>query len=70
LPKEDAATRAEALRDAQRALAAARLERQRAQVRLDVLETEHASMRSRERRRGERKREEAQPLFGAVALSC
>lgn len=64
--KEDAATQAAAQQEAQRALALARLERQRAQVRLNVLESEHGSMISRERRRSERKREDAQPLFGAA----
>jgi hypothetical protein len=45
-----------------RHLAAAQQERQRAQVRLDVLEGEHAGLQSRERRRSERKREDALPL--------
>lgn len=61
---------AQELEAAQQTLAAARLERQRAQVRLDVLESEHSSAQARERRRGERKREDALPAFGAFAAPC
>ncbi|MET1755791.1 hypothetical protein ABVV53_10025 [Novosphingobium sp. RD2P27] len=70
LCRQEAASRAEMLAAAQRAVSAARFERQRAQVRLDVLETEHAAIRGRERRRSERKREEAQPLLSALASPC
>jgi formate-dependent nitrite reductase cytochrome c552 subunit len=60
--KQEAALRADALHGLRRDLAAAQQERQRAQVRLDVLEGEHAGLQSRERRRSERKREDALPL--------
>jgi hypothetical protein len=65
--KQEAALRADALYGLRRDLAAARHERQRAQVRLDVLESEHATLQSRERRRSERKREDA--LSVAIAGS-
>lgn len=66
--KEDATLRADALHGLRRDLASAQRERQRAQVRLDVLEAEHATLQSRERRRSERKRESALPVAMAGSL--
>jgi hypothetical protein len=64
----DAALRADALHGLRRDLAAAQRARQCAQVRLDVLESEHATLRSQERRRSERKRESALPVAIAGSL--
>ncbi len=64
--KQEAALRGDALHGLRRDLAAAQRERQRAQIRLDVLESEHAGLQSRERRRRQRKREDAL-LFSTVS---
>lgn len=67
--KQEASLRVDALHGLRRDLAAAQHERQRAQVRLDVLESEYATAQSRERRRSERKREGALPAALPIALA-